>query len=699
MVSAELGGRRVARGRAQPLGATPDETGVNFSIYSPRATSVQLLLFDGETEPAVVELDPAVHRSFYFWHCHVGGIGPGQRYAFRVDGPGDAHENGSRHDPQKVLIDPYGKAIDKTRWDRNAAVGPGDNSSTAMRSVVLDTGRYDWEGDAPPRIPLADTVIYEMHVAGFTKSPTSGAAAPGTFRGVIEKIPYLVDLGITAVELLPVFDFDATEVLRTSPDGAELRNYWGYDPIGFFSLHQEYSSAGTPEGCADEFRDMVKALHRNGIEVILDVVFNHTSEGDEHGPAISFRGTANESYYHLSPDDPGYYMDYTGCGNSVNANHPLVTKMICDSLEHWVVDFHVDGFRFDLASELARGVGGAVLEQPPVLWEIELSEVLRDTKIIAEPWDAAGVYQVGNFPGQRWCEWNGLFRDDVRRFVRGDGGMVAAVARRIAGSEEIYGPQGKVATNGINFVTAHDGFTLRDLVSYNQKHNEANGEQNRDGSNENYSWNCGVEGDTDDPGVLALRGRQVRNLAAILLLSRGTPMIQAGDEAGRTQRGNNNGYCLDDERTWFDWSRLAADWDLLRFFRAMIDLRRRVPAMRSPRFFGDRANDRGEPEISWHGTELGCPEWHDPNARAFAVTLAGFGGDPDCHVMFNMFHEQLRFELPRLPGRRWLRVVDTAAPPPSDFLAPGTEIPVAGDELVVADRSIVILLSSPEQSR
>jgi isoamylase len=687
-------------GRAHPLGATVDQDGVNFSVFSRNATSVELLLFDphDDIEPIqVIKLEPATNQTFFFWHVYVRGLKPGARYAYRVDGPQDLHGRGFRFNRNKVLVDPYALGNTKTHFKRDDAAGTADNLATSMRSVVVDVDDYDWEGDVPLRRPMEEMIIYEMHVGGFTRHPSSGVKHPGTFSGVIEKIPYLKQLGVTAVELLPVMQFDSKEVLRMAPDGSgPLPNYWGYSTINFFAPEDSYCVSPDEGDHLREFRDMVKALHRAGIAVILDVVFNHTNEGNHLGPTFNFKGFDNEIYYHLVDRDRQYYMDYSGCGNTVNCNHPIVEKFIVDCLEYWVREMHVDGFRFDEGSILARGQDGVPLAHPPVVWSIELSECLHDTRIIAEAWDAAGLYQIGYFPGYRWAEWNGRYRDDVRRFVKGDPGMIGGVAARIAGSADIYQSSGHLPINSVNFITCHDGFTLNDLVSYNDKHNEANGEGNRDGINENLSWNCGREGATADPAVESLRERQIKNFAAILMLSRGVPMLVAGDEVRRTQNGNNNAYCQDNDISWFDWRLVERNGSLLRFWKMLIAARAQFPHFqtgRLRRFFKGEVNERGLPDIAWHGTELNKPGWSDPNARCLAYTLGGFQGAPDIHAVFNMYWDALDFEVPAVQGRRWYLVGDTSRPSPDDIVETERQVPIKGNKLRVEGRSVVVLMS------
>ncbi|MGF1655151.1 MAG: glycogen debranching protein GlgX, partial [Actinomycetales bacterium] len=693
---------KVSPGRAHPLGATVDPDGVNFALYAEHADLVELLVFDdpADHEPSqVVRLTPEENNTFHFWHVHLHGLRPGAGYAYRVHGPAGEealHRDGHRYRPATVLLDPYAHAVDDRLWDRGAACRPDDNVATAMRAVVVDLDDYDWEGDAPLRRPMAESVVYEMHVGGFTRSPTSGVAAPGTFSAIVEKIPYLTELGVTAVELLPVLHFDPSDVGGTNPvTGEPLTNYWGYSTVGFFAPHAGYCAAPGSADHIREFRDMVKALHRAGIEVILDVVFNHTSEGNHQGPTISFRGIDNSVYYFTVPGDRQYYMDYSGCGNSLDANHPAVEKFIVDCLRFWVTEMHVDGFRFDEGSVLTRGEDGAPMAHPPLIWHIELSDELLDTKVIAEAWDAAGLYQVGYFPGYRWAEWNGRFRDTIRRFVAGTPGIVGEVAARMAGSADLYQAGGRAPVNSVNFVSCHDGFTVNDLVTYDRKHNEGNGEGNRDGVDDNASWNCGVEGPSTDPDVQRLRGRQVRNLLALLLLAQGVPMINMGDEVRRTQGGNNNAYCQDNPLSWFDWDDVTAHDDVLRFTRGMIAFRRSHPALTRTRYFDGSVNERGLRDIAWHGCLLDAPGWDDPGAQALAFTLAGAGDAADLHVIANMSDQALDFALPDVPERRWSRAVDTALAPGTDVCDPGREQPLDATSYLATPRSVVVLVSTP----
>ena len=626
------------------------------------------------------------HRTYHYWHVFVPDLAPGQIYAYRAHGP-LAPQHGLRFDAEKVLLDPYGLAVAvPAGYDRSAASRPGDNTAVAMKSVVADLGHYDWEGDQPLGRPFAETVIYEMHVGGFTRHASSGVAAEkrGTYAGLIEKIPYLEGLGITAVELLPVFQFDPQD----APPGRV--NYWGYQPVSFFAPHHAYSSRPEPLAALDEFRDMVKALHRAGIEVILDVVFNHTTEGGDGGPTLCYRGLANEFYYILEPDK-SRYADYSGCGNTLNANQPIVRRMIQDSLRYWVTQMHVDGFRFDLASILSRDESGHPMPNPPVLWDIESDPVLAGTKLIAEAWDAAGLYQVGTFVGDVWQEWNGRFRDDVRRFWRGDG-SVSAIASRLLGSPDLYGHEEREAEQSINFVTCHDGFTLNDLVSYDHKHNEANGEDNRDGSNDNLSWNCGVEGPTDDAAVEALRNRQVKNFLALEMLAAGTPMLLMGDEVRRTQRGNNNAYCQDNEISWMDWRLLERHADIHRFVSELNAFRqRRDVVVRKERLSLNELLRRSH--IEWHGVKLEQPDWSE-HSRALAFTLRSLDGGFLLHGILNAYWEPLTFELPAVPQEHadsWRRCIDTALDSPDD-IRPWAQAPgVKQRDYEAQARSLVVL--------
>ena len=675
-------------GAAAPLGATVVEGGINFSVYSRGATGIDLLLFDAADDPTparVIRIDPTANRSYHYWHVFVPGLRAGQLYAFRAHGPFDPSK-GYRFDSGKVLLDPYGRGVVvPSRYNRTAASQPGDNAATAMRSVVVDSGSYDWEDDRPLDRPSSQTVVYEMHVRGFTMHPSSGVSETfrGTYAGLIEKIPYLQALGITAVELLPVFQFDALD----SPAGHV--NYWGYAPVSFFAPHHAYSSRQDPLGPVDEFRDMVKALHRAGIEVILDVVFNHTAEGDQTGPTLCFRGLENTAYYVLE-QDRSRYANYSGTGNTLNANQPIVRRLIVDSLRYWVQEMHVDGFRFDLASILSRDPSGHPLPNPPVLWDIESDPVLAGTKLIAEAWDAAGLYQVGSFIGDAWQEWNGRFRDDVRRFLRGDDGTVGKVADRLLGSPNIYGHKHREAEASVNFVTCHDGFTLNDLVSYNEKHNEANGEGNRDGSNDNFSWNCGVEGPTGDPAIEALRNRQVKNFLTLTMLSLGMPMILMGDEVRRTQRGNNNAYCQDDDTSWFDWTLLNRHADVHRFVQLLIARRllRDVSAERERLSLTELLRDA---TTAWHGVRLWHPDWSpDSHSLAFGADLAGEG--LRLHLIMNAYWEPLEFELPTPQGERsWRRWIDTSLDSPNDIAPWQTAPAFAGSGYRAGPRSVVVL--------
>ena len=682
-----------AVGRSSPLGATVVDGGVNFSLFSRSATGIELLFFDRVDDARserVIGLDPSTNRSYHYWHVFVPGVRVGQIYGYRAVGPFDP-ANGMRFDPAKVLLDPYGRGVVvPKKYSRSAAQVEGDNTAMAMKSVVVAAHTYNWEGDAPLKRPSTRTIIYEMHVRGFTRHPSSGVTEMkrGTFAGLIEKIPYLRQLGITAVELLPVFQFDPQDC----PPGRV--NYWGYAPVSFFAPHQAYSSRQDPLGPVDEFRDMVKALHRAGIEVILDVVFNHTAEGNHQGPTLGFRGLDNSTYYILEPDR-SRYANYSGTGNTLNANHPIVRRMILDSLRYWVEEMHVDGFRFDLASILARDASGQVMPHPPVLWDIESDPVLAGTKLIAEAWDAAGLYQVGTFIGDSWKEWNGRFRDDARSFFRGEERSVARLADRLVGSPEIYGHEEREAEQSINFVTCHDGFTLNDLVSYNQKHNEENGEDNRDGMDDNRSWNCGIEGPTDDPVVEKLRNRQVKNFLTVTMLSLGVPMILMGDEVRQTQHGNNNAYCQDNETSWFDWTLVTKHADTLRFVTLLLArrLQRDVEHERRRISLNQLIQEANK---TWHGVKLNQPDW---GASSHSVSFSAELRKERLlfHLILNAFWEPLEFELPLMEkgnGNAWRRWIDTGLDSPDDIAEWQAAPVVPGDTYRAQPRSVVVVFAN-----
>jgi isoamylase len=680
-----------SQGRSAPLGATVMEGGVNFSVYARDAARLDLLFFDraeDATPSAVVELDPVAHRTYHYWHAYVSGVRPGQLYGFRAHGR-FAPSEGLRFDPAKVLLDPYGRGVVvPQQYSRDAARRDGDNAASAMKSVVVDSSDYDWEGDRPLKRPSARTIIYEMHVRGFTRHPSSWVpeSRRGTYAGLVEKIPYLRDLGITAVELLPVFQFDA----KDCPPGKI--NYWGYAPVSFFAPHQAYSSRQDPLGPVQEFRDMVKALHRAGIEVILDVVFNHTAEGDHRGPTLSFRGLDNNAYYILETDR-SRYANYTGTGNTLNANHPMVRRLIVDSLRYWVQEMHVDGFRFDLASILARDAAGQVLPSPPVLWDIESDPSLAGTKLIAEAWDAAGLYQVGSFVGDSWKEWNGRFRDDARSFFRSEEGSLSRFVDRLVGSPEIYAHKRREPEQSVNFVTCHDGFTLNDVVSYNEKHNEANDESNRDGADDNRSWNCGTEGPTEDTVIESLRNRQVKNLLTVTLLSIGVPMILMGDEVRRTQQGNNNAYCHDDELSWLDWNLMAKHADVHRFVtllnerRLLRDVEHEYHRLSLPQLIR-------EANKSWHGVKRGQPDW-SPSSHSVALYVEMKREKRQIYFMLNTYWEPREFELPSMSGRgQWCRWIDTGLDSPLDIVPWRSSAPVVGSTYQAQARSVIVLLAN-----
>jgi len=653
---------KVTRGAPLPLGATPTPQGINFALLCRNGTAVTLALFDvcGVVPQAEIPLDPKVNRTGDHWHIRINGLPADLEfsYGYRVDGP-----KGPKHayNPDLILIDPNAPGMSCGKpW--------GHRGGPPRYSLIADFSRDD-SVEVSPRIPREDSILYELHVRGYTVHPSSGVTHPGTYAGLIEKIPYLKDLGVTGVELLPVDEFDENDCPFRNPfTGERHRNFWGYNTITFAAPKAAYASDPTGTNPLTEFRSMVRAFHHEGMEVILDVVFNHTAEGGKGGPTYSFRGLDNALYYML--DDQGRYLNFSGCGNTVNGNHPIMREHVISSLRGYVARAGIDGFRFDLASVFGRDRTGNVLVEPPIVEMITEDGLLADVKLIAEPWDAGGLYQVGSFPfGNRWMEWNGKFRDDVRRFWKGDENMVPALASRICGSQDLY--RDRSPLHSVNFITCHDGFTLWDLVSYNEKHNEANGEGNRDGCNYNHSWNCGVEGETDDPEVLKLRYRQVRNLMATLLLSQGVPMILGGDEFLRTQRGNNNAWCQDNEIGWVDWNRARDQADFLRFVTMLIALRKRHPVLRRRTFL---TGEGPEPDIHWHGVKPNKPDFA-PWSRTLALAYDGRRCDRervvdrDLYIAFNAYHEPLEFVIPQSPtGRKWRRAIDTARPSPHDIV-------------------------------
>jgi glycogen operon protein len=693
----EYEGYALRPGKPLPFGASIVPGGINFSIYSSAATSCTLVLFNKREKEPFIEIP-------FFDEFRIGDVYAMTvfglnweeiEYGYRMDGPWSP-EQGHRFDKTKILMDPYARVIGgREVW---GVVPDWDDPYQHRARLVLDD--FDWEHDKPLETPIEDLVIYEMHVRSFTAHESSGVGtrARGTFAGIIEKIPYLKALGVNCVELMPVYEFDEFENSRVNPETGEmLYNYWGYSTVGFFAPKAGYAATGRFNMQVDEFKNLVKHLHAAGIEVMLDVVFNHTAEGNERGPYISFRGLDNRIYYMLTPE--GYYFNFSGTGNTLNCNNPVVRQMVLDCLRYWAAEFHIDGFRFDLASILGRAPNGAPLSNPPLLEQLAYDPILAHCKLIAEAWDAGGLYQVGSFPAyNRWAEWNGKYRDAVRKFVKGEMGMVGEIAQRIQGSPDLYASRGPTAS--INFVTAHDGFTMMDLVSYNDKHNEANGEHNNDGANDNNSWNCGWEGPTDDPGINRLRRQQVRNFAALMMVSQGIPMILMGDEVGRTQYGNNNTYCHDNLLNWFDWRQVEQNGDLLRFFQRIIAFRNAHPILRNRFFLSHRDYlGVGMPDISFHGTQPWQPNWTDGSARTLAFMLNGDyarGGslrDDYIYVAMNMYWDAVGFTPPPLPdGMRWHVAVNTAMPSPEDIWEPGQEPALNDSWLLVGGRSIVILI-------
>ena len=644
-----------------PYGAIVQDGGVRFVVYSKSATAMRVLLYRrvSDRDPyRTIEMDPSSDRWGDLWSLFVPDLKPGQLYHFQADGPYDPQQ-GQRFNAQARLIDPYARAL-------AGRFQPAKDGIIRPPKCVVIADDFDWKGDRHLRRPLAESVIYEMHVRGFTKSGSSGVKYPGTYHGVIEKIPYLQSLGVTAVELMPIHEFPIFDPYGQRP---ERINYWGYDSLAFFSPHRGYMYGSRPGDQVRQFKEMVRALHEAGIEVILDVVFNHTAEGNHLGPTVGFKGLENRVYYMLNED--GTYKNYSGCGNTVNGNHPICREMIFHCLRHWVYNYHIDGFRFDLASILSRNRHGELVPNPPLVEIIAEDPMLADTKIIAEAWDAAGAFQVGSFANLRWAEWNGHYRDDVRRFWRGDQGMIGPLATRMSGSSDLYQPSGRNPYHSINFVTSHDGYTLNDLVSYEQKHNQQNGEDNRDGENNNYSSNYGVEGPTRRKHIVDLRRRQVKNMTASLLLSVGTPMLVSGDEVLRTQRGNNNAYCQDNEVSWFDWTLEERNEEMLRFTQALVDFRKSQPTVRRASFFtGHASNGERLPDVSWYGPDGLGVDWGSRSSSLLCVMGTEGLEDVNARYVMLMLHaggETQEFKLPEaVANMPWKLFIDTAAQAPAD---------------------------------
>jgi isoamylase len=653
----------VRRGTPFPFGALKIENGVNFAFFSRHGSRVRLEFFDtpdSQIASRFIELDSRGNRTGDVWHVWVADILPGQLYGFRVDGPYQP-EQGHRFNFNKLLLDPHARAISPvTHWDFKAAYGY-DLSAPELASSVNDTGampkcvfifdQFDWQNDQPPKHCCANTFIYETHIRGLSFHPSAKVSHPGTFRGLIEKIPHFKELGITAVELMPIQEFNATEAVAINPQtNTGLTNYWGYDSVGFYATKASYSSAGGFGQQTLEFKQLVLEMHKAGIEVILDIVFNHTAEGDQSGPTFSFRGIDNSIFYMLEADKR-FYKNFAGTGNTINANHPVVREYLLSALRYWVIEMHVDGFRFDLASILGRDTQGNLLESSPLLDFISEDPILRDVKLIAEAWDMIG-YEVGNFSHRRWAEWNGHFRDDVRRFWRGDDGMLGLFAKRLGGSSDVYAKSGKSPKNSVNYITCHDGFTLNDLVSFNEKHNLENGHNNQDGTNENYSVNFGVEGPSDDPQIVALRKRQIKNFLVTLYVARGLPMLMGGDEFLRTQKGNNNAYCQDNEISWYNWDFLQKNQEIFQFTKTMIAFRKAHPALCKEEFYVDG-------EIKWFNSSGMLPDWN--NSRAHELACLIYEEDQTMiYMMFNPGSNDIEFTLPILPPNFfWSLAVDT----------------------------------------
>lgn len=676
-----IDGFQVRPGFFHSFGATIIPGGVSFTIQSHGASSCELLLFHRMAEEPFAALRfPDNYRIGFVYSMIVFGLDIEEfEYAFRLDGPYD-EKKGLRFDKTKILLDPYARAVTgQSRW------GVTNCCEHGYRARVV-RNNFDWGLEKQPQIPMEDLVIYEAHVRGFTRDSSSDVCCPGTFQGLRDKIPYLKDLGINAVELMPVFEFDEMRDARLI-DNNQLLDYWGYNSVCFFAPNTSYASSIEYNQEGRELKQLIKALHDNGIDVILDVVFNHTAEGNEYGPSFCFKGFDNNIYYMLTPD--GYYYNFSGCGNTLNCNHPVVQQLILDCLRYWVTDYRVDGFRFDLASILGRNEDGSPMNQPPLLRSLAFDPILGTVKLIAEAWDAGGLYQVGSFPSwRRWAEWNGKYRDDMRRFLKGDAGLAETAAQRILGSPDLYDPASRGLSASVNFLTCHDGFTLNDLYSYNEKHNEANGWNNTDGSNDNNSWNCGVEGETDNPEVLKLRKRMMMNACAVLMTSRGTPMFLSGDEFGDTRFGNNNPYCQDNEISWLDWTLLETNRDLFDFFRYMIAFRQKHTVIRKDL----QPAPGGFPCTSIHGLTPWLPDY-TPESRTICIMYAGY--DPEkqtediVYLAVNPYWRTLELTLPGLPaGKSWHIAVNTGDPAHLTF--PDENMPEIKNTVLLGGRSVII---------
>jgi glycogen operon protein len=709
-----FGNYTVENGKGLPLGATFSSRGVNFAVFSRHATAVTLILFESAEPGSLykeIKLNSKTNRTGDIWHCFIPGLKAQTCYLYRAEGA-YIPEKGQRFNSNKTLLDPYAKALtDLTNWDLKACAGYDpyavstdlsysytDDIFTNPRCVVVDDD-FDWQGDLPLNYPLRFSVLYETHVKSLTRHPGSGVSAPGTYRGVIEKIPFFKDLGVTSLEFLPIQEFNENELASVNPrTGERLKNFWGYSTVAFFSPKGSYAHDHSLGGQVMEFKEMVRELHKAGLEVILDIVFNHTAEGSELGPTFSFRGFDNSIYYMLD-ENQRYYKNYSGCGNTVNCNHPVVRTFIMDCLRYWVMEMHVDGFRFDLGSILGRDEKGRLMENPPVLQRIAEDPILSSTKIIAEAWDAGGAYQVGWFPGGRWAEWNDRFRDDLRRYWRGDLKQTRHLATRLSGSSDLYLRDGRKPFHSVNFITSHDGFTLRDLVSYEKKHNEENGERNRDGG-DNNSANYGAEG--PDEKSEPFRFKLMKNFIASMMVSQGTPMILGGDEIGRTQKGNNNAYCQDSEISWYDWSFLSKHADFYRFVKEMIAFRLRHPGFMRPEFYTGRGGKYNAiPDISWFDENGETPDW-DKIGSCLSLRMDGSQAeiladrdDNDFFIMLNGGDKDVVFKVcDALDGKKWVRAIDTGLSSPNDIMTPGKEVGLEKySEYLVKERSMVVLIS------